>query len=70
MDATVSPIDYSRLCEMPGIIGYVVKEDDTLWSLAKKYYTTAASIKKINELDKDELLPGKKLIIVGENITQ
>ncbi len=70
VEMEVKPIDYSRLSELPGIIGYIVQEDDTLWSLAKKYYTTSECIKEMNSLDKDELAPGRKLVIVSENVVK
>lgn len=60
----IKPIDYEEINNLPGIIGYIVKEDDTLWSIAKRYYTTIDSIKTINNLDSNELPLGKKLVIV------
>ena len=47
-DMTISPIDYERKAAMPGIAGYVVKKGDTIWSIARKYYATTESIRKIN----------------------
>lgn len=63
-DIKVSEVDYEKLSRMPGIAGYIVKEGDTLWKLAKKYYTTAESIKTVNKLVSDVLVPGSKLIVV------
>ena len=63
-DMTVSPIDYDRKASMPGIAGYVVKKGDTLWSIARKYYATTESIKKINNLEKDEINEGDRIIVV------
>ncbi len=60
------PIDLQRKKEMPGVIGYIVKKDDTLWSIAKAYYTTVGRIKEINELDSDQLQAGDKLVIMKE----
>ena len=34
------PVDMEKLEKAPGIIGYVVKEGDELWDLAKRYNTT------------------------------
>lgn len=53
----------------PGIIGYVVKQGDELWNLAKKYGTTEESIKKVNELSSNTLKAGDKLLIFKENIS-
>lgn len=41
---------------------YVVKEDDKLWVVAKKYKTTADIIKQVNQVDKIE--KGNKLLII------
>lgn len=64
VDMSIMPIDYEAMKKLPGIIGYIVKEDDTLWSIAKQYYTTIDSIRSINHLEKDELNKGQKLVIV------
>lgn len=52
------------ISELPGIVGYVVKNDDTLWSIAKKFYTTVDSLRQINDLKTDELKSGQMLVIV------
>jgi LysM repeat protein len=49
---------------MPGIIGYVVKPEDSLWTIAKKYYTTVDTIMSINDLEDDKIKAGDKLIIM------
>lgn len=47
-----------------GIFIYFVKNDDTLWSIAKRYNTTIANIRKVNDLtDDDSVEPGTKLLI-------
>lgn len=63
-DMTISPIDYERKAAMPGIAGYVVKKGDTIWSIARKYYATTESIRKINNLEKDEINEGDRIIVV------
>lgn len=63
-DMTVSPIDYEKKADMPGIIGYVVKQGDTIWSIARKYYATTESIRTINNLESDNIKEGDRLIIV------
>lgn len=47
----------------PGIVGYIVKDGDDLWSLAKKYSTTEESILLNNELLSKELKTGDKILI-------
>lgn len=63
-DIEVAELDMDKLQAMPGMIGYVVKKEDTLWNIAKKYYTTMDSIKEINELADDHISEGDKLIIM------
>lgn len=63
-DIRVSPIDYEKKAAMPGIVGYIVKNGDTLWSLARKYYATTDSIREINNLENDSIKEGDRLIIV------
>jgi hypothetical protein len=63
-DLVVAPLDIERLQAMPGIIGYIVKKNDSLWNIAKKYYTTVDNIMVLNELEDDKISEGDKLIIM------
>lgn len=63
-DMSVSEIDYEKMSQLAGIIGYMVQEEDTLWNIAKRYYTSIDTIRKVNQLERDELTAGQKLIIV------
>ncbi len=63
-DMQVDPIDCEKKAAVPGIVGYIVKPGDTLWSVARKYYATTDSIKQINNLESDYIKEGDKLIIV------
>lgn len=63
-DIEVSDLDMEKLQSMPGIIGYVVKKGDTLWKIAKKYYTTVDNIMTINHLEDEHVKEGDKLIIL------
>lgn len=63
-DIEVAELDLEKLQSMPGIIGYVVKRGDTLWKIAKKYYTTVDNIMAINNLEDDRIKEGDKLIIM------
>ena len=63
-DMQIEPIDTSKKAAMPGIVGYVVKKGDTLWSIARKYYATTESIKEINGLESDYISEGDKIIVV------
>lgn len=63
-DMSVSEIDYEKMNQLAGIIGYIVQEEDTLWNIAKRYYTSIDTIRKVNQLERDELSAGQKLVIV------
>ena len=63
-ELTLSCLDSEKMQKQPGMIGYIVKKGDTLWNVAKTYYTTTAQIRTCNELESDDLAVGQKLIIV------
>lgn len=58
------PLDMERLRKRPGIIGYIAKDGDTLWNVAKQNHTTAAEIMKDNGRADETLKRGEKLLIV------
>lgn len=60
----VKPIDIEKFQAMPGIVGYLVQEDDTLWKIAKKFYTSVDSIKEINNLESDYIKKGDRILVV------
>ncbi len=64
-----APVDMEELERKPGIVGYIVKEGDDLWSLAKKYSTTAEGIREVNGLESGEINPGDKILIFKENMS-
>lgn len=63
-DIEVADVDVEKLQAMPGIIGYIVKPNDTLWKIAKRFYTTVDMIKSLNNLEDDKIKVGDKLIIM------
>ena len=63
-DIEVSDIDLEKLQAMPGIVAYIVKPEDTLWDIAKSYYTTVEAIMDINNLEEETIKEGDKLIIL------
>ena len=63
-DVSVSQINEEEREHLPAIAGYVVHEGDTLWTLAKQFYTTKEKIMEINGLETEELKPKQKLVIV------
>ena len=66
---TCSPIDLKEQEHTPGIIGYIVKEGDELWDLAKKFNTTQESIMEVNNLDSINVVNGQKMLIFRENLS-
>ncbi len=56
--------DMDKMSRLPGIVGYIAKQGDTLWQIGKKYYVPIKQIKETNGLTSEELHPGDKLLIV------
>lgn len=65
-DITVENLNLEMLQAMPSIIGYIVKPNDNLWKIAKKYYTTVDRIREINDMEADMIRPGDKLLILKQ----
>ncbi|MBQ3061488.1 MAG: DUF3794 domain-containing protein [Lachnospiraceae bacterium] len=57
---------YINKTALPGIIGYFATEGENMWDVAKRFNTTMDNIKKVNNLDRDILKDGERLIIVTE----
>lgn len=65
----LEPLSMEELEKRPGIVGYIVKNGDELWDLAKKYMTTEESIQEMNGLDPEKIKVGDKLLIFKENMS-
>ena len=63
-DVEVNEPDYEKIKSLPGITGYITKEGDRLWDIAKKYCTTVKDITETNNLPSEQLSPGTKLIVI------
>lgn len=57
-------LDREKLKSMPGIVGYQVQQGDTLWDIAKKFYTTIENIMELNGLESEEVKPGDSLLLM------
>lgn len=57
-------LDYKKIQDMPSVVGYIVKDQESLWDIAKHYYTKVEDIMNINQLETDQVKKGDKLIIV------
>ncbi len=65
-DAELVPYDPEKIRRMPGIVGYRVQPGDTLWKIAKKFYTTVEGIRETNEGIGEEVKPGDRLILIKQ----
>ncbi len=65
-EVSAGPLDLKKLQEMPGIVGYVVQPEDTLWKIAKKFHTTVDQVREMNGLSEGGIKKGDRLILVKE----
>ena len=66
VDADKLSVDMKKLQELPGIVGYIVQPEDSLWTIAKKFHTTVGNIITTNELADDQVKEGQRLLLVKE----
>lgn len=58
------PLDVEALRRRPGLIGYIAKDGDTLWAIAKQNHTTTEQIRKDNGRTDDALRRGERILVV------
>ena len=63
-DVTEEELDLGLLQEMPSLTGYIVKPGDTMWAIAKDFYTTVDSIMEINDMDSSTINVGDHLLLI------
>ena len=68
-DICAEPFAQEEMKKRPGIVGYVIKEGDDLWSLAKRYNTTIEGIREVNDLKDEEIKIGQRILIFKENMS-
>lgn len=61
---TEQDLNLQMLEQMPGVVCYIVQPGDSLWDIAKKFYTTVEEIQKMNELGEEEPEVLRPLLIV------
>lgn len=61
------PVQPEELENRPGIVGYIVRTGDQLWDLAKHYQTTVDCIRKVNDLENEEIKTGDRILIFKES---
>ena len=60
------PLAIEEVQKIPGLVGYIVKNGDTLWSIAKQYHTTTEALMQQNQKKDETIKAGEKLLIVKE----
>ena len=60
------PLDMKKIQDMPGVTVYMVKPGDTLWDIARSFYTTVEEICTMNSLQEAEISPGQSLLLVKQ----
>jgi hypothetical protein len=64
-DIQFTDMDKSVLDKMASITVYIVQQDDSAWSIAKKFNTSLDDLLEINELDSPEAVAaGQKLLVL------
>lgn len=57
-------LDMKILQQQPGLVGYIVREGDSLFGIAKEHHTTVDNLMETNVLSNKQLKVGEKLLIV------
>lgn len=63
-DVAEAELDLAALQKRPGIVGYIVREGDRLFRIAKENHTTVENLMETNRLASAQLKAGQKLLIV------
>lgn len=63
-DMREEPLDMEQLQKRPGLVGYIAKDGDSLWSIAKENHTTVEDILRDNHRTDENLRRGEKILIV------
>ena len=66
VDLESEDINLDKLQAMPSITGYIVKPNETLWDIAKKFYTTMEALQEMNDLDSIVVHPGDKILVLKQ----
>lgn len=62
--------EMEELEAVPGITGYIVQGDESLWDIAKQYYLTPQQIVQMNGLESEKIKRGDCLILMKSVVRQ
>ncbi len=62
------PLDDNRLAQQPSVTIYFAQQNDTLWKVAKKYYTTMDELRKNNGFEENAQLTAGEQILIPRKI--
>lgn len=65
-DLEIAEYDKAEIMRMPSIIGYSVKQGETLWDIAKKFHTTRLNLMELNDLEDEYIQQGDKILITKQ----
>ena len=65
-EITEEPLDMEELQNRPGLVGYIAKAGDDLWTIAKENHTTIQDILETNGWMEKNLQPGDAVLIVKQ----
>lgn len=65
-DVSLVPYEEEKIRREAGVVGYLVQPEDTLWKIAKKYYTTVERIYEVNPELTGEPEAGTWLLLVKQ----
>lgn len=63
-DIEETELDLDALQQRPGIVGYIAREGDRLFGIAKENHTTVGNLMEMNHLTSPMVKPGEKLLII------
>ena len=63
-DMREEALDMEQLQKRPGLVGYIAKDGDSFWSIAKENHTTVEDILRDNHRTDENLCRGEKILIV------
>lgn len=55
-----------KISELPGLVGYIVGENESLWDIAKTFNTTMDSVMELNGMENETVSAGDKLLLMKE----